>query len=178
MTSTSAPSQRPTLLDVTARYMTTLYEARLRGCQEPPLPERLVHRVQLICDCERIADVAAKAYGHQGKHPHRCTRISSHLTFAVTLPWSAEVYAEHLSPRQSGRYLAAELKLEEVFQPLNPSRRITVPTIVLDNVGNILLWYLPNSITTGRRVGTFASHQSAFPHISSCRTRSCKRQAT
>lgn len=78
--------------------------------------------------------------------------------YAVTLPWSAEEYAEHLSPRQSGRYLATELHLEEAFRPFKPCRLIAAPMTVLDNAGNILLWYLPNSITKGRRVQMFAVH--------------------
>ena len=67
--------------------------------------------------------------------------------------WSADEYAQSLSPRCTGQNMKVESRLLQEFPPLfTPTRLETEPCIIIDKDGRILLWYLPGILTKKRVV--------------------------
>jgi hypothetical protein len=66
--------------------------------------------------------------------------------------WDAERYALRLNPRQDGMNKEMEAGLSKNYRPLfQHNRFLSEPMIIVDVHGNILVWYLPGILTTGRQ---------------------------
>lgn len=75
------------------------------------------------------------------------------MCYLETTIWSADDYADALTPRNSGQNQRVEEKLARKLPPIHfPRRKLDRPAIVKDPNGNILLWYLPGLVSPRRQV--------------------------
>ena len=122
-----------------------------------PLPP-LDLSVELVCDCELLAAIAAKAYMNRGMGLTTNRNLPiwwSENTDAVKLnAWDAQRYDASLPKKPMGRNEADEERMKKRY-PINEDyndQPINEPAIVVDRHGKILVWYLPGALSKARQV--------------------------
>jgi hypothetical protein len=79
--------------------------------------------------------------------------LSQTIISQVKTTWSAEDYVEDLTVRATGQNEKVEAKLREKYPPIfSPSLYYKKPCTVIDERGNLLLWYIPGALTLFRTV--------------------------
>lgn len=77
------------------------------------------------------------------------------------MEWDVELYVQHISPAMTGRNRSAEQSLLRRFPPADPMAELLVsdrPVTIVDVMGRIIGWILPNVLGPNRQVS-----QSAVP---------------
>lgn len=107
---------------------------------------------QMIADCRHIAAIIAAATENQSITLIMFNKwlIWPHVFAAGKLPWSVKDYLQGKAAGSSPEKLRKDFPPEASFQ-----RHVTIedPMILIDSVGTILLWYLPNIISQAALVG-------------------------
>lgn len=150
MTTGGSPSYEKLL--TLSDYLFGLFQSQIFGKTFPPIPTSLP--MEDAKECQRMACALGKAF----KNKSELLLLILHLTLThfgvVVLSWSVEDYMANLPPKPKGFSSPTEDYLEEKFPPVfqPPYRHVNEPCIVVDCNGVILLWYLPDLLSSLRQV--------------------------
>ena len=107
-------------------------------------------------DCAHMVHLLVKALRNQGlSWSHQCHADSNWRFPTVSTSWSAVAYAAALQSKGSrctGQQAHIENALMNEFPPLARNYQEFKPSIILDNEGRILMWYLPGILSRTRQV--------------------------
>ena len=157
MSETTPPDIQDLIWQI-ARYCQARLREKFRPISNPKASPPTSFSLDLVADCEQITNVVAKAFKNRRKH--FTENINSPLTLydADQLNWTIADYSQHLSTRQDGSNQKREMELLEQFPPqFQASPQSTLPyendaATIDDQDGVILMWYLPNALSSRRQV--------------------------
>jgi hypothetical protein len=107
--------------------------------------------LNLLNECDQAITILLEAHGNQRMYIESLGQSISCWT--DTTMWKARDYVKELSKRATGRNQRVESKLKKKYPPIfSPTAYHMEPCVVQDEVGEILLWYIPGALTPQRVV--------------------------
>ncbi|OBZ77758.1 hypothetical protein A0H81_02872 [Grifola frondosa] len=129
--------------ELVAQYLYDLFQAKLQEAVAGspvslPSPSTKLS-IWVVIECMEISEVLVTAYLNP-----------------ISVDWDADMYADQIGPKPTGKGAKLEERLKKNFPPQFPSRLVSSPTIVVDKHRRVLAWLLPGVLSKKR--------QAAFEH--------------
>ena len=145
-------------LQLTDEVVTYMWKKFRELCELSQAGERALPGLSIpttdVIEANRIAQKLSEAYRNPSESPanDRC-RTLTELRRAVRIPFDAKRYLHALNPRETGQGEERERHLQQMFPPpYNPLTTITRPAVIVDVTSIVLVWYLPDGISSGLQV--------------------------
>lgn len=144
------------LTEAVSSYMKAKFHAKLQR-SEDHIPFPLEWDFPLLNQCDQAVNILFEAYSNPCEWPTLWNKLKVETISRLDVtPWRAEDYASNLTPSATGQNLKVEAKLMKKFPPIfEPTRYMMKPCTILDEAGNFMLWYLPQSMTDNYSVSHF-----------------------